>query len=316
MAKKSNKAAGVAVAVGGVAALGLAAYALSQSKGDGQKEASQLLSSGGYGGGATGGYSDAFTDVTTPSTQPSISDTIADVLNKVTQTPQAQPTPIVLPTDNTGLDDIIPLLQDTKNPSDEQSDVKSGGLIVTDTIVGQPFAGYSSEGVAKGYGTALERALYSAGVEVTLSPTKPSAENMALTNQILNDYLKSQNSAGNVSNASTAVEYNPNDPFTFAPTKKQSDYSSYNQGKVGGTPTPTSKPTLSPTSGVSTAKGYTPSTPTSSKPSTPSSSSSKGTTTTSTPTTIGSALISAVGRGVNTAASTIGSFIGGLFGGK
>lgn len=211
MAKKSNKAAGVAVAVGGVAALGLAAYALSQSKSAGQKEASQLLSSGGYGGGATGGYSDAFTDVTTPSTQPSISDTVADVLNKVVQTPQAQPTPIIInpPADN-GYDDIIPLINAVDNPSDEKTDVKQGNST-------------------------------SRGESVTIPNTAGNAYD-AFFKQLVDDgeasysnggvYIPSSIGSNAKTSSSAAVEYNP---FDFAPTKKQADYSSYNQGKTGGT---------------------------------------------------------------------------------
>lgn len=215
MAKKSNKAAGVAVAVGGVAALGLAAYALSQSK-SGQKEASQLLSSGGYGGGATGGYSDAFTDVATPNTQPSISDTVADVLNKVTQTPQAQPTPIII---TPSTDDLIPIIEAVDNPSDEKTDVKQGNS----TRRGESATIPNTAGNA-----------YDAFFKQLVDDGEASYSNGGV-------YIPSSIGSNAKTSTSSAVEYNPNDPFTFQPTSKQADYSSYNQGKTGGTANTPSK---------------------------------------------------------------------------
>lgn len=290
MAKKSNKAAGVAVAVGGVAALGLAAYALSQSKGDGQKEASQLLSSGGFGGGATGGYSDAFTDVTTPTTQPSISDTVADVLNKVTQTPQAQPTPIIITpsADN----DLVPIIEAVDNPQDEGSDVKQ---VASNTeLMRYAFQNYS--------GKELISALDSIGF--TTTPTVKGQSNAV---SALMASLNSTNSP----QSNTAVEYSP---FDFAPTPKQADYSSYNAGKTGGSAANTPKTDNKNTGKTSDNRSQ------SAGAQALSGSLSNGTAKTGKQTmqvtSPVSTAVNAAGQAFSAGVSAVGSFFSGLFGGK
>lgn len=294
MAKKSNKAAGVAVAVGGVAALGLAAYALSQSKGDGQKEASQLLSSGGFGGGATGGYSDAFTDVTTPSTQPttqpSISDTVADVLNKVTQTPQAQPTPIIITpsADN----DLAPIIEAVDNPQDERSDVKQ---VASNTELMQyAFQNYS--------GKELISALDSIGFTTT-----PTVQGQSNAVSALMASLNSTNSP----QSNTAVEYSP---FDFAPTPKQADYTAYNQGKTGGSTANTPKTDNKNTGKTNDNRSQ------SSGAQALSGSLSNGTAKTGKQTmqvtSPVSTALNAAGQAFSAGVSAVGSFFSGLFGGK
>ena len=258
MAKKSSKAAGVAVAVGGVAALGLAAYALSQSKGDRQKETSQLLSSGGYGGGATGGYSDAFTE-----SQPSISATVADVLNKVTQTPQAQPTPIIISPSN---DDLLPIIEAVDNPQDERSDVKQG----IEWNIAEPTGANSKTGLSYGAQALI------AEINKTSSP----------------------------------VEYNPNDAFTFAPTSKQADYSSYNAGKTGGNAANTPKADNSNTGKTSDNRSQ------SAGAQALTGSLSNGTAKNGKQTMQVTSPVSTALNAAGQAFSAVGSFFGGLFGGK
>lgn len=292
MAKKSNKAAGVAVAVGGVAALGLAAYALSQSK-SGQKEASQMLS-GGLGGGATGGYSDAFTDVTTPitpqpNTQPSISDTVADVLNKVVQTPQAQPTPIIISPSN---DDLLPIIEAVDNPQDERSDVKQ---VASNTeLMRYAFQNYS--------GKELISALDSIGF--TTTPTVKGQSNAV---SALMASLNSTNSP----QSNTAVEYSP---FDFAPRSKQADYSSYNAGKTGGSAANTPKTDNKNTGKTSDNRSQ------SAGAQALSGSLSNGTAKTGKQTmqvtSPVSTALNAAGQALSAGVSAVGSFFSGLFGGK
>lgn len=289
MAKKSNKAAGVAVAVGGVAALGLAAYALYHSKGDGQKEASQLLSSGGYGGGATGGYSDAFTDVSTPNTQPSISDTVADVLNKVTQTPQAQPTPIII---TPSTDDLVPIIEAVDNPQDERSDVKQ---VASNTELMQyAFQNYS--------GKELISALDSIGF--TTTPTVQGQSNAVTA------LMASLNTTTNPQ-SNTAVEYSP---FDFKPTPKQADYTAYNQGKTGGSTANTPKTDNKNTEKTSDNRSQ------SAGAQALSGSLSNGTAKTGKQTmqvtSPVSTAINAAGQAFSAGVSAVGSFFSGLFGGK
>lgn len=289
MAKKSNKAAGIAVAVGGVAALGLAAYALSQSKGNGQKEASQLLSSGGYGGGATGGYSDAFTDVTTPTTQPSISDTVADVLNKVTQTPQAQPTPIII---TPSTDDLVPIIEAVDNPQDERSDVKQ---VASNTDLMQyAFQNYS--------GKELISALDSIGF--TTTPTVQGQSNAVTA-------LMSSLNTTTTPQSNTAVEYSP---FDFKPTPKQADYTAYNQGKTGGSTANTPKTDNKNTGKTSDNRSQ------SAGAQALTSSLSNGTAKTGKQTmqvtSPVSTAINAAGQALSAGVSAVGSFFSGLFGGK
>lgn len=299
MAKQSNKAVGVAVAVGGVAALGVAAYALSQSKG-GQKEASQMLS-GGYGGGATGGYSDAFTDVTTPNTsqpntsQPNISGTVEDILNKVVQTPQAQPTPIVInPSPDTFYEDIIPLINAADNPSDEDSDVKQGA---------QGVRHGENVSIPDSAGNAYE-AFYSALVEEDRAFV--SGGGVYIPSSI----------GSKATTSSTAVEYNP---FDFAPTKKQADYSSYNQGKTGGTTNTPSKAQQE----FQSNKVYDIGTKESGGNARPSSKTSAGSTTSNKSSSAASSFdnfvsntVNAAANAIQNAASAVGSFFSGLVGGR
>lgn len=254
-----SKALGVGVAVAGIGALGLAAYALSQSKGDGQKEASQLLSSGGYGGGATGGYSDAFTDVS----QPSISDTVTDVLNKVIQTPQAQPTPIII---NPSNDHAMPYITPDDNPQDERSDVKQG----IEWNISAPTGPNSKTGLSYGAQALL------AEINKTTGP----------------------------------VEYNPYDPFTFAPTSKQADYSSYNAGKTGGSTANTPKADNSNTGKTSDNRSQ------SVGAQALTGSLSNGTAKTGKQTMQVTSPVSTALNAAGQAFSAVGSFFGGLFGGK
>lgn len=290
-----NKALGVGVAVAGIGALGLAAYALSQSKGDGQKDVSQLLSSGGYGGGATGGYSDAFTDVTTPNTQPttpqpSISDTVADVLNKVVQTPQAQPAPIIITpsADN----ELAPIIEAVDNPQDERSDVKQ---VASNTELMQyAFQNYS--------GKELISALDSIGV--TTTPTVQGQSNAVSA-------LMASLNTTTTPQTNTAVEYSP---FDFAPTPKQADYTAYNQGKTGGstanTPKTDNKNTGKTSDNRSQSAGAQALTGSISNGT---AKTGKQTMQVTSPVTTA---LNAAGQAFSAGVSAVGSFFGGLFGGK
>ena len=285
-----NKALGVGVAVAGIGALGLAAYALSQSKGNGQKDVTQLLSSGSYGGGATGGYSDAFTDVPTPNTQPSISDTVADVLNKVVQTPQAQPTPIIITpsADN----DLAPIIEAVDNPQDERSDVKQ---VASNTELMQyAFQNYS--------GKELISALDSIGV--TTTPTVQGQSNAVSA-------LMASLNTTTTPQTNTAVEYSP---FDFAPTPKQADYTAYNQGKTGGSTANTPKTDNKNTGKTSDNRSQ------SAGAQALAGSLSNGTAKTGKQTmqvtSPVSMALNAAGKALSAGVSAAGSFFGGLFGGK
>lgn len=270
MATKKQKTGAAVAAVIGVGALGLGAVALMRSNDNTKKEADTMFS-GLSGGGATGGYSDT-TGV------PGIGEAIGGVLTDVLQTtPQAQPAPIIINPPSNGYEDIIPLINNLDNPSDEGSDIKQEGTFEDFVSISQKYSG-TPEYVSR---------LSAAGFNLT-----PRSDGKSTAEALLSQTIDAQ--------SNTAVEYSP---FSFTPTPKQQDISSYNVGKTGGATANT------PARNTNTGKTEQPTKKESGTP-------PNGVTITSTPTTLGSAVISAVGRGVSTAAGTIGSFFGGLFGGR
>lgn len=277
MAKKGA----IAAAVIGVGALGLGAVALMRSGNETtQKKDANSMFSGLVGGGATGEYSDTTGVITPPSSN--ITDTIGGILNDVIQTPPQTQTPIIIKPPNSGADDLLPLINAIDNPSDEVSDVKQ---VTTPELMGNVFQNYS--------GYELVSALDSIGF--TTTPTVSGQSNAASA------LMQSISQTANTQ-SSTAVEYSP---FSFAPTPKQQDISSYNVGKAGGATANTpakntdtggtdSKPTISSTQST-TQKG----TSYSVKESNP----------------VQTAL-QATSSFVGGIASTVGGFFGNLFGGK
>ena len=193
-----SKKGAIAAAVVGVGALGLGAVALMRSGDTTQKKDADSMFSGFVGGGATGGYSDT-TGVIPPSN--SVNDTIGGILNDIIQTPQTQ-TPIVITPANSGIDDLLPLINALDNPSDERSDYKQ---VYDYSPVSVPYAQTAAQKAAD--------ADIRAGV--------------ASGDYTITDISYLDGSKG----ANTAVEYSP---FSFAPTSKQQDISSYNVGKTGG----------------------------------------------------------------------------------
>ena len=204
MAKKGAIAAAV-----GIGALGLGAVALMRSGDTTQKKDADSMFSGMLGGGATGGYSDTTGVITPPSSN--ITDTIGGILNDVIQTPPQMQTPIIITPPNSGADDLLPLINAIDNPSDEVSDVKQ---VTTPELMGNVFQNYS--------GYELVSALDSIGF--TTTPTVSGQSNAA--SALMQSISQSANAQSD-----TAVEYSP---FSFAPTPKQQDISSYNVGKAGG----------------------------------------------------------------------------------
>ena len=212
MAKKGA----IAAAVVGIGALGLGAVALMRSGDTTQKKDADSMFSGLIGGGATGGYSDATGVITPPNnttTPPSsnIADTIGKVLTDVIQTPPQTQTPIIITPPNSGMDDLIPLINAVDNPSDEGSDVKQ---VATPETMETVFKNYSGNELV----TALDR------IGFTTTPTVSGQSNAASA-------LMASLNATTTPQSNTAVEYSP---FSFAPTPKQHDISSYNVGKAGG----------------------------------------------------------------------------------
>lgn len=91
----------VAIAVLGVGALGIAAFALTRGNSNSQQKQQVSSAFGGYsGGGATGGYA-----------EPTTADTVKSVLETVMSNSVIQP-----------LDQIKPEMVDMMNPSDEAAD--------------------------------------------------------------------------------------------------------------------------------------------------------------------------------------------------
>lgn len=222
MATKKQKTGAAVAAVVGVGALGLGAVALMRSNNSTNKEADSMFS-GMLDGGATGRYSDS-TGVpsnggSSNSGGSNIGETIGNVLSEVLQTtPQTQPTPIIInpPSDN-GYEDIIPLINAVDNPSDEDSDIKQ---------VAQGVRHGESVVIPNSAGNAYE-AFYSALVQEDRAFESGGGV-----------YIPSSIGSSAKTSGSTAVEYSP---FDFAPTSKQADVSSYNQGKTGGTANTPSK---------------------------------------------------------------------------
>lgn len=299
MATKKQKTGAAVAAVIGVGALGLGAVALMRSNNSTNKEADSMFS-GMLGGGATGGYSDTTGIPSNGGSSTSngggsnIGETIGGVLSEVLQTtPQAQPTPIIInpPSDN-GYEDIIPLINAVDNPSDEDSDIKQ---------VAQGVRHGESVVIPNSAGNAYE-AFYSALVQEDRAFESGGGV-----------YIPSSIGSSAKTSSSTAVEYSP---FTFAPTKKQADYSAYNQGKTGGTANTPSKAEReyesnkvydsgkkrSDSAGAQALAGSITSgksSPSSGKSSSPVES-----------------FGNFVSNTVQSAASAVGSFFGGLFGGK
>ena len=268
MAKKGA----IAAAVIGVGALGLGAVALMRSGNETtQKKDANSMFSGLVGGGATGEYSDTTGVITPPSSN--ITDTIGGILNDVIQTPPQTQTPIIITPPNSGTDDLIPIINAVDNPSDERSDYKQ---VYDYSPVSVPYAQTAAQKAAD--------ADIRAGID--------SGEYGIVDISYLNG----------TKGTNTAVEYSP---FSFAPTPKQQDISSYNVGKAGGatanTPAKNTdtegtnrKPTISSTQST-TQKG----TSYSVKESNP----------------VQTAL-QATSSFVGGIASTVGGFFGNLFGGK
>ena len=200
MAKKGA----IVAAVVGVGALGLGAVALMRSSDTTQKKDADSMFSGLIGGGATGGYSDTTGVITPPNNTPSsnIGDTIGGILSDIIQTPPQTQTPIVITPPNSGIDDLLPLINALDNPSDERSDYKQ---VYDYSPVSVPYAQTAAQKAAD--------ADIRAGV--------------ASGDYTITDISYLDGSKG----ANTAVEYSP---FSFAPTSKQQDISSYNVGKTGG----------------------------------------------------------------------------------
>lgn len=203
MAKKGA----IAAAVVGIGALGLGAVALMRSGDDVQKKDADTMFSGFVGGGATGGYSDSTGVITPPNTTPNtpssnIGDTIGGILSDIIQTPPQTQTPIVITPPSSGIDDLLPLINALDNPSDERSDYKQ---VYDYSPVSVPYAQTAAQKAAD----ADLRAGIASG-DYTITDIS---------------YLDSSKGTN------TAVEYSP---FSFTPTPKQQDISSYNVGKTGG----------------------------------------------------------------------------------
>ena len=281
MAKKGA----IAAAVVGIGALGLGAVALMRSGDTTQKKDADSMFSGLIGGGATGGYSDTTGVITPPNNVPSsnIGDTIGGILSDIIQTSPQTQTPIIITPSSSGTDDLLPIINAVDNPADEQADIKQGTY--NPELMRDVFQNYS--------GYELVSALDSIGF--TTTPTVSGQSNAASA------LMASLNTTTNPQ-SNTAVEYSP---FSFAPTPKQQDISSYNVGKAGGATANT------PAKNTDTGKAD-------SKPSI------SGTQTT---THKGSSYSVAESNPVQTAlkatssfiggvASNVGNFLGGLFGGK
>lgn len=206
-----TKKGAIAAAVVGIGALGLGAVTLMRSGNETtQKKDTNSMFSGLVGGGATGGYSDTTGVITPPSSN--ITDTIGGILNDVIQTPPQTQAPIIITPPNSVADDLLPLINAIDNPADEQADIKQGTY--NPELARYAFQNYS--------GGELLTALDNLGF--TTTPKEAGVSNAASA------LMASLNTTANPQ-SNTAVEYSP---FSFAPTPKQQDISSYNVGKAGG----------------------------------------------------------------------------------
>lgn len=277
MATKQQKTGVAVAAVIGVGALGLGAVALMRSNNSTQKEADSMFS-GLLGGGATGGYSDT-TGVPSSGGGSNIGETIGEVLTEVLQTtPQAQPTLIINPPSN-GYEDIIPLINNLDNPSDEGADIKQEGTFEDFVSISQKYSGtpeYLSRLSAAGFDLA------------------PRNDGKSTAEVLLSQTIDAQ--------SNTAVEYSP---FTFAPRSKQQDMSAYNVGKTGGATANT--PTRNTDTGKSESKPPITGTQTTTQ---------KGTSYSVAESNPVQSALKATSDFVGGVASTVGNFFGGLFGGR
>lgn len=191
------KKGAVAAAVVGIGALGLGAVALMRSSNETtqKKDADSMFSGLVGGGGATGNYSDT-------------TGVINGILNDVLQTQPQTQTPIIITPPNSGTDDLLPLINAFDNPSDERSDIRQEGTFEDFVSISQAYSGTPQ------YLPMLQ----SAGFNIS-----HSTDGKSTAEKLLIQSLDSQ--------SATAVEYSP---FSFAPTPKQQDISSYNIGKAGG----------------------------------------------------------------------------------
>lgn len=286
MATKQQKTGAAVAAVIGVGALGLGAVALMRSNNSTQKEADSMFS-GMLGGGATGGYSDT-TGVPSngggsiPSSGggSNIGETIGGVLTEVLQTtPQTQPAPIIINPPSNGYEDIIPLINNLDNPSDEGSDIKQEGTFEDFVSISQKYSGTPEY---------LSR-LSAAGFNLT-----PRSDGKSTAEVLLSQSIDAQ--------SNTAVEYSP---FSFTPTPKQQDISSYNVGKTGGATANT--PAKNTNTGKSESKPTISGTQTTTQ---------KGTSYSVAESNPVQSALKATSSFVGGIASNVGNFLGGLFGGR
>lgn len=283
-----TKKGAIAAAVVGIGALGLGAVALMRSGDTTQKKDVDSMFSGLIGGGATGGYSDTAGVITPPSntvTPPSsnIGDTIGGILSDIIQTPPQTQAPIIITPPKSGADDLLPLINTVDNPADEQADIKQGEY--NTELARYAFQNYS--------GGQLLTALDSLGF--TTTPKESGVSNAAYA-------LMSSLNTTSSPQSNTAVEYSP---FSFTPTPKQQDISSYNVGKTGGATANT------PAKNTNTGKGD-------SKPSISGTQTTtqKGTSYSVAETNPVQTALQATSSFVGGVASAVGGFFGGLFGGK
>lgn len=113
-----------------------------------------------------------------------------------------------------------------------------------------------------------------------------------------------------INKTSSPVEYNPNNPYTFAPTSKQADYSAYNAGKTGGNAANTPKADNSNTGKTSDNRSQ------SAGAQALTGSLSNGTAKNGKQTMQVTSPVSTALNAAGQAFSAVGSFFGGLFGGK
>ena len=283
-----SKKGAIAAAVVGVGALGLGAVALMRSSDTTQKKDADSMFSGMLGGGATGGYSDSTGVITPPSntvTPPnsSITDTIGGILSDVIQTPPQTQTPIIITPPNSGIDDLLPLINALDNPADEQADIKQGTY--NPELARYAFQNYS--------GAQLITALDNLGF--TTTPKETGVSNAAYA-------LMSSLNATTDPQSNTAVEYSP---FSFAPTPKQADYTDYNVGKTGGGTANT--PAKNTDTGKADSKPSISGTQTTTQ---------KGTSYSVAESNPVQTALKATSSFIGGVASNVGNFLGGLFGGK
>lgn len=176
-----NKGAIIAGIIG-VGAVGLGVYALTRNSQPQQQNNTDSAFNGFVGGGSTGGTTGANSAV-------SLVDSLSNAMNNMWSSVQPQ-----------SIDEIIPLMDSIRNPSDEVADVKQ--TTVMDSLQNI----YASRG-----GSRAKR-------------LSTSRKDSTLMQNVTGD----QNS----SSSTTPAEYNQGN--SFAPTPKQADMSSYNEQKTGG----------------------------------------------------------------------------------